>query len=77
MQKNLYLLDGRVLMKLEGKKFSNPDLLSIKLSFEDRYIKCKCKIFSNNRHQGIYPLTAQAQIHDTVQLPERKAKCLM
>lgn len=57
-------------MKLEGKKkFKSQDLLSIKPSFEDRDIKHKRKILSNNnRSQDISSLTAQAQIHDIVQL---------
>lgn len=57
-------------MKLEGKKkFKSQDLLSIKPSFEDRDIKHKSKIlFNNNRSQDISSLTAQAQIHDIVQL---------
>lgn len=57
-------------MKLEGKKkFKSQDLLSIKPSFEDRDIKHKRKILSNNnRSQDISSLTAQAQIHDIAQL---------
>lgn len=70
MQTKSDFIEWQGFNEIGGKKnFKSQDLLSIKPSFEDRDIKHKRKILSNNnRSQDISSLTAQAQIHDIAQL---------